>query len=188
MQTINKPINTREHKSSPTLNTQRFRVHIINTLRSQNVASLTLMPVISDRKPTNPCPNSRNLTSNLSPTPASYWLILFLHFSCFPCTSHHNQYPFLTCQPLQKEDAWAPSKFMMVRYKTDFEKFVVVSNCERRSWTRAFQDDDWDFYWANVNTVKQIFLPESGYRLDPHQIINHFPNHYELTRKVGRSG
>lgn len=75
---------------------------------------------------------------------------------------------------------------MVVKYRTDFDKFIVVSNCERRGWSRASQDisDDWDFYWANVNTVKQLFLPDSGYRLDPHQIINHFPNHYELTRKV----
>ncbi len=35
-----------------------------------------------------------------------------------------------------------------------------------------------------IEQVKQIFLPENGIRLEPWQIINHFPNHYELTRKV----
>ena len=29
----------------------------------------------------------------------------------------------------------------------------------------------------------QIFNPDNGIRLGEHQIINHFPNHYELTRK-----
>ena len=45
-------------------------------------------------------------------------------------------------------------------------------------------EDGWDIYWASVITVKQIFSPENSVRLEPHQIINHFPNHYELTRKV----
>ena len=45
-------------------------------------------------------------------------------------------------------------------------------------------DNDWDFYWASVTTVKQIFSLENTVRLEPHQVINHFPNHYELTRKV----
>lgn len=29
----------------------------------------------------------------------------------------------------------------------------------------------------------QIFAPDSGIKLQPHQRINHFPNHVELTRK-----
>ena len=43
--------------------------------------------------------------------------------------------------------------------------------------------DEWNIYWANVWTVKSIFNPESGYRLGEMQLLNHFPNHYELTRK-----
>ena len=94
------------------------------------------------------------------------------------------------------------------KYATDFDKFVIVSNFDRRQWlkvklpagkafakTRPAQparllleiqgdDDDWDIYWASVTTVKQIFSLENTVRLEPHQIINHFPNHYELTRKV----
>ena len=30
---------------------------------------------------------------------------------------------------------------------------------------------------------RQIFNPENGIRLGDHQVVNHFPNHYELTRK-----
>ncbi|KAK3261880.1 putative tubulin polyglutamylase ttll1, partial [Cymbomonas tetramitiformis] len=72
-----------------------------------------------------------------------------------------------------------------IRWRSDFDKFVVVSNFERRGWIRwvAGEGEDWNVYWASVHTVKQIFNPESGIRLGDHQIINHFPNHYELTRK-----
>jgi len=73
-----------------------------------------------------------------------------------------------------------------VRWRSDFDKFVITANCERRGWQKWNPDDsgeEWNFYWANVHTVKQIFLPENGIRLEPWQLINHFPNHYELTRK-----
>ena len=43
--------------------------------------------------------------------------------------------------------------------------------------------DDWNIFWANPWTVKQIFNPETGHRLGETQLLNHFPNHYELTRK-----
>ena len=58
-----------------------------------------------------------------------------------------------------------------------------MSNFERRRWVRATGDEDWNVYWASVHTVKGIFNPDHGYRLNDRQLINHFPNHYELTRK-----
>ena len=42
---------------------------------------------------------------------------------------------------------------------------------------------DWNIYWASVHTVRQIFGADSGVRLTDMQLVNHFPNHYELTRK-----
>ncbi|UYV75251.1 hypothetical protein LAZ67_12003102 [Cordylochernes scorpioides] len=36
---------------------------------------------------------------------------------------------------------------------------------------------------SEVLTVRNIFSVDTGYRLHDNQIINHFPNHYELTRK-----
>ena len=73
----------------------------------------------------------------------------------------------------------------VVKWRTDLEKGAISSNCERRGWERAASSDsdEWNFYWASVHTVKQIFNPENGYRLNDHQVISHFPNHYELTRK-----
>jgi len=70
-----------------------------------------------------------------------------------------------------------------MKYKTDFEKGVISQNFEKRGWARHQFDDDWNFYWANVHTIKNIFNPDSGIRLTDYQLCNHFPNHYELTRK-----
>lgn len=35
----------------------------------------------------------------------------------------------------------------------------------------------------SVQTIRNVFSIENGYRLNDDQIANHFPNHYELTRK-----
>mmetsp|Transcript_1055 Transcript_1055/g.1065 ORF Transcript_1055/g.1065 Transcript_1055/m.1065 type:complete len:433 (+) Transcript_1055:87-1385(+) len=71
-----------------------------------------------------------------------------------------------------------------VKWKTDLEKGVVTTNFDRRGWQRCDdKDTDWNIYWASVNTIRQIFNPESGYRLNDLQLVNHFPNHFELTRK-----
>jgi len=67
-----------------------------------------------------------------------------------------------------------------VMYRSDFEKSVLLQAMERRGWVR---DDDWNVYWASVSTIRQLFNPETGQRLHDMQILNHFPNHYELTRK-----
>ncbi len=73
----------------------------------------------------------------------------------------------------------------VVRWRTDFDKFVVTSNFERRGWRRWEErsDEDWNVFWANVHTVREIFNPDNGIRLGEHQLVNHFPNHHELTRK-----
>jgi tubulin polyglutamylase TTLL1 len=42
---------------------------------------------------------------------------------------------------------------------------------------------DWNIYWASVGTVRAIFSADSGIRLNDMQLLNHYPNHYELTRK-----
>ena len=70
-----------------------------------------------------------------------------------------------------------------VRYLSDFEKSVILNNFEKRGWVSCDAEDDWNFYWASVHTVRSIFNVETGFRLNDDQIVNHFPNHYELTRK-----
>ncbi|CAG2234580.1 TTLL1 [Mytilus edulis] len=40
-----------------------------------------------------------------------------------------------------------------------------------------------DWIWAGVQSIRNVFSIDSGYRLTDDQVINHFPNHVELTRK-----
>ncbi|GIY01183.1 probable tubulin polyglutamylase TTLL1 [Caerostris darwini] len=70
-----------------------------------------------------------------------------------------------------------------VTYCCDMDKSVLISNFEKRGWIPVGPEDDWNVYWSSVLTVRNIFSVETGYRLSDNQIINHFPNHYELTRK-----
>lgn len=79
----------------------------------------------------------------------------------------------------------APPAPAPLLWRSDFDKFVVTANFQRRGWQRwhANHDLDWNVYWANVHTTREIFAPENGIRLGEHQRVNHFPNHYELTRK-----
>jgi tubulin polyglutamylase TTLL1 len=70
-----------------------------------------------------------------------------------------------------------------LKWRSDFDKQSIIHNFEKRGWVRCAGDDDWNIYWANVWNVKQIFNPETGHRLGETQLLNHFPNHYELTRK-----
>ena len=38
-------------------------------------------------------------------------------------------------------------------------------------------------FWALPWSVQRIFNPDSGIRMGEMQILNHYPNHFELTRK-----
>ena len=72
-----------------------------------------------------------------------------------------------------------------IKYKTDFKRPTLNENLEERNWEEVEKDDpDFNFYWASVKTIKtKIFNPHYKFRLKNNQIINHFPNHIELTRK-----
>jgi len=70
-----------------------------------------------------------------------------------------------------------------VTFCTDLEKSVLITNFEKRGWIQVDADDEWNFYWAGIQTCRTLFSLDSGYRMNDRQIINHFPNHYELTRK-----
>ncbi|KAL7734243.1 hypothetical protein ACLKA6_011910 [Drosophila palustris] len=70
-----------------------------------------------------------------------------------------------------------------IGFCTDLDKSVLVNNFEKRGWHQVNGDDDWHFYWAGVQTCRNIFSVDSGYRMHDNQMINHFPNHYELSRK-----
>jgi tubulin polyglutamylase TTLL1 len=56
------------------------------------------------------------------------------------------------------------------KFRTEFEKQVIITNLEKRGITRAKEDEDWHFFWASVGTVRQMFNPEHGFRLADHQL------------------
>lgn len=65
-----------------------------------------------------------------------------------------------------------------VRYKLDADRWVLVRSCEGRGWQRAVGEADWNIYWASPHALKPGFRFASD-----QQVINHFPNSFELTRK-----
>ena len=70
-----------------------------------------------------------------------------------------------------------------VAYCSDMDKSVIIANMEKRGWVAVGPEDDWQFYWASTQTCRNLFSVDSGYRMNDFQLINHFSNHYELTRK-----
>lgn len=72
---------------------------------------------------------------------------------------------------------------MSVTYCSDVDRSVVLSNFEKRGWKQVGPDDKWNLYWASTQTCHSLFNLDSGFRMQDNQMINHFPNHYELSRK-----
>ena len=53
-----------------------------------------------------------------------------------------------------------------LKWRSDFDKSVLYQNFEKRGWMKAHGDEDWNIYWANPWTVRQIFDPANGHRLN----------------------
>ncbi|CAE1269900.1 TTLL1 [Acanthosepion pharaonis] len=61
-----------------------------------------------------------------------------------------------------------------VRYACDQDKSVLVNNFETRGWVCVNPDENWNLYWATVQSVRNIFSVDSGYRLgDDHFIYSY---------------
>ena len=58
----------------------------------------------------------------------------------------------------------------IIKWKTDFEKSVVLGNFERREWSEA-EGDEWIIYWASVGTMKHLMNPEFGFRFRDEQQV-----------------
>lgn len=79
--------------------------------------------------------------------------------------------------------SYSPPNGKHLNFCTDFEKSIVINSFKRRGWKQVMPDEDWHLYWANTVNCRSIFSLECGLRLGENQLINHFPNHYELVRK-----
>jgi len=73
-----------------------------------------------------------------------------------------------------------------VRFRTRQRNTVVYDVLrEREGWYEVAEEDEddpdsWDFFWADTSWCHEHL---SRTKLAPHQRVNHFANHYELTRK-----
>jgi tubulin polyglutamylase TTLL9 len=66
-----------------------------------------------------------------------------------------------------------------IRFRTTFRN-TIYDLFKSKGWTETESDTDWDVAWVDKDWIRENFLQQT---LADHQRINHFPNHYELTRK-----
>mmetsp|Transcript_53274 Transcript_53274/g.126801 ORF Transcript_53274/g.126801 Transcript_53274/m.126801 type:complete len:433 (+) Transcript_53274:86-1384(+) len=67
-----------------------------------------------------------------------------------------------------------------VRFRTCLRNTIYDALRNRPGWTETESDSEFDFVWADVPWMREHF---DGLRLEEQQRVNHFRNHYELTRK-----
>ncbi len=65
-------------------------------------------------------------------------------------------------------------------FRTSFHNVIYEVLRNRPGWRETDSDTDWDFNWADVGWVRDFY---DHIQFDDRQRINHFRNHYELTRK-----
>ncbi|XP_008411675.1 putative tubulin polyglutamylase TTLL9 [Poecilia reticulata] len=67
-----------------------------------------------------------------------------------------------------------------VRYKCGLPTTIQDVLKQRPNWVEVKDDGEWDFNWCDVGWLRENF--DHSY-MDEHVRINHFRNHYELSRK-----
>ncbi|XP_064538606.1 polyglutamylase complex subunit TTLL1 isoform X2 [Drosophila montana] len=85
---------------------------------------------------------------------------------------------------VSKERPWPRKERHCVYYSTDCDKTALINNFQKRGWHKvpAF-DGEWNLYWACAQNCRYIFGVDHPYRMRSDQMINHFPNSMELSRK-----
>ena len=66
-----------------------------------------------------------------------------------------------------------------VRFRCTFHN-TIYDVLRARGWKEVETETDWDVAWIDTGWLRENF---DGMHLEDHQRINHFRNHYELTRK-----
>jgi tubulin polyglutamylase TTLL1 len=94
----------------------------------------------------------------------------------------NNQFNSININPSSLNNY--PNSRIKLKWKSDLNKPVITENYIERGWVEVEEEsDDWNIYWAAVNTVRNIFNGKTFYKLNDLQVLNHFPNYYELCRK-----
>jgi len=74
-------------------------------------------------------------------------------------------------------------KKLKIKFKSDtIDKSVPCTTFERNGWVKT-EGDDWMVGWFTVGTIRTMFHPDTAVRLLDNQMVNHFPNYYELCSK-----
>ncbi len=90
------------------------------------------------------------------------------------------EFPMIRRLPGEKKPTTVKDR--PVRFATHLRN-VVYDVMRDRGWMEVERDgpvSDWDFMWADVAWMRELF---DHVHFSDHQRINHFRNHYELTRK-----
>jgi tubulin polyglutamylase TTLL9 len=66
-----------------------------------------------------------------------------------------------------------------IRFKTNFTN-GVFDVMKKRDWKETDSDLEWDIIWADKDWIHDVM---DYIHLAPNQRVNHFRNHYELSRK-----
>jgi hypothetical protein len=66
-----------------------------------------------------------------------------------------------------------------VRFRTTFRN-VIYDVFKARGWRETDSETDWDVAWIDTGWLREFF---DQMHLEDQQVINHYRNHYELTRK-----
>ena len=69
---------------------------------------------------------------------------------------------------------------LQVIYRTSLHNTVFDVMSSKPGWEETDSDTDWDLNWADVGWIRDYF---DHMQFDDQQRVNHFRNHYELTRK-----
>ena len=67
----------------------------------------------------------------------------------------------------------------VVRFRCTFHN-TIFDVLRARGWREVESETDWDVAWIDVGWLRENF---DSMHMEPHQRLNHFRNHYELTRK-----
>jgi len=67
-----------------------------------------------------------------------------------------------------------------IRFRCGFQNTIFDVLKSRSGWVESPSETEWDFIWTDKCGIQEIF--DNTY-LEEHVKINHFRNHYELTRK-----
>ncbi|XP_063240258.1 polyglutamylase complex subunit TTLL1-like isoform X1 [Bacillus rossius redtenbacheri] len=70
-----------------------------------------------------------------------------------------------------------------VRFAVDAERCVVMQNFAERGWIQVSPQEDWNIYWARTQGCRDVFRVDNRFRLRDDQMVNHFPNSGEISRK-----